>query len=134
MTIPWVFDLSSTFVHLGLGGTATELPDFEWTADFLDRYEAETRSDGPDSRLVVLSPQEEHWSTWERHPAGEEVVIQMSGRAVLIQDLPDGENRCVLDPGHAVINPRGVWHTSDVLEPGMALFITPGFGTEHRPR
>jgi hypothetical protein len=58
----------------------------------------------------------------------------MSGRAVLIQDLPDGENRCVLDPGHAVINPRGVWHTSDVLEPGMALFITPGFGTEHRPR
>ena len=26
------------------------------------------------------------------------------------------------------------WHTADVHEPGSALFITPGRGTEHRPR
>lgn len=39
-----------------------------------------------------------------------------------------------LHAGQAAINPRGVWHTADVHEPGSALFITPGRGTEHRPR
>jgi hypothetical protein len=27
-----------------------------------------------------------------------------------------------------------VWHTADVHEPGDALFITPGQGTENVPR
>jgi hypothetical protein len=39
-----------------------------------------------------------------------------------------------LRAGLAVVNPRGAWHTVDVHEPGLALFITPGRGTEHRPR
>jgi hypothetical protein len=39
-----------------------------------------------------------------------------------------------LEAGQAVVNPRGVWHTVDVHEPGQALFVTPGRGTEHRPR
>ena len=40
-----------------------------------------------------------------------------------------------LGPGPgASINPPGVWHTADVHEPGEALFITPGRGTEHEPR
>jgi hypothetical protein len=34
----------------------------------------------------------------------------------------------------AVINPPGVWHTATVYEPGQALFITAGRGTETRPR
>jgi hypothetical protein len=40
----------------------------------------------------------------------------------------------VLQPGEAMVNPRGVWHTADVHEPGKGLFVTPGRGTEHRPR
>jgi hypothetical protein len=71
---------------------------------------------------------------WERHPAGDELVVQLDGRSILIQDLPDGENRLELGPGQAVINPKGVWHTADVIEPGTALFVTPGVGTEHRER
>jgi hypothetical protein len=39
-----------------------------------------------------------------------------------------------LRPGEAVVNPRNVWHTATVHEPGDALFVTPGRGTEHRPR
>jgi hypothetical protein len=39
-----------------------------------------------------------------------------------------------LTPGMAVINPRNVWHTADVHEPSQLLFITPGRGTENRPR
>jgi mannose-6-phosphate isomerase-like protein (cupin superfamily) len=134
MTTPAAFDLSSTFVHLGLGSVARELPGFAWTAEYLEGYEQETAGDGPDGRLVVMSPQAETWTYWECHPAGDELVVQLDGRSILIQDLPDGHNRIELGPGQAVINPKGVWHTADVVVPGTALFVTPGRGTEHRPR
>jgi mannose-6-phosphate isomerase-like protein (cupin superfamily) len=102
--------------------------------EFLENYEAQTGADGDDGRLVVVSAQERSWDSWERHPAGDEVVVQLAGRVVVIQDTSDGEHRLELGPREGLINPRGVWHTADVLEPGDALFITPGRGTEHRPR
>ena len=83
---------------------------------------------------MTLGRQDVPWDSWERHPAGEEIVVLVSGRVDLIQEI-DGEERVVaLTPGTAVINPRNVWHTANVHEPGDALFITPGRGTEHRPR
>jgi quercetin dioxygenase-like cupin family protein len=69
-----------------------------------------------------------------RHPAGDEVVVVLCGHQTLIQEIDGEQRRIDLHAGHAVINPRGVWHTADVHEPGSALFITPGQGTEHRPR
>ena len=127
------FNLSSTFVHLGLGATATPLPDFSWSREYLDAYTERFDADGNEGRLVCLMPQEATWDSWERHPAGEEVVILLSGRVDLIQEI-DGEERVVpLGPGQAVVNPPGVWHTARVIEPGHALFITPGTGTEVRP-
>ena len=127
------FNLSSTFVHLGLGATATPLPDFSWSREYLDSYTERFTTDGNEGRLVCLMPQEATWDSWERHPAGEEVVILLSGRVDLIQEI-DGEERVVpLGPGQAVVNPPGVWHTARVREPGQALFITPGRGTEGRP-
>lgn len=127
------FNLSSTFVHLGLGATATPLPDFSWSREYLDAYTERFDADGNEGRLVCLMPQEATWYSWERHPAGEEVVILLSGRVDLIQEI-DGEERVVpLGPGQAVVNPPGVWHTARVREPGQALFITPGRGTEGRP-
>jgi mannose-6-phosphate isomerase-like protein (cupin superfamily) len=134
MSTSAVFDLSKTVVHLGLGATTTDLPDFEWTQEYLEGYERSTAGDGDEGRLVVMSPHDHTWTSWERHPAGEELVVQLSGRSVLIQDLPDGERRLELGPGQAAINPKGVWHTADVVEAGRALFITPGRGTAHRPR
>ena len=37
-------------------------------------------------------------------------------------------------PGEYAINGPGVWHTADVDDEATALFITTGWGTEHRPR
>jgi mannose-6-phosphate isomerase-like protein (cupin superfamily) len=128
------FDLSSTFIHLGLGATAVPLPDFEWSAEYLDGYSRRFEGDGDEGRLVTLGEVEASWDSWERHPAGEEVVLLLSGRVDLIQRLDGAERRVALGPGQAVINPPGVWHTADVHEPGSALFITPGRGTEHEPR
>lgn len=134
MPAPEAFDLSTTFVHLGLGSVVRPLPDFAWTAEYLAAYEEETAGDAAEGRLVTLTPQSGTWTSWERHPAGDELVVQLEGRSILIQDLPEGENRLELGPGQAAVNPRGVWHTADVLVPGKALFITAGRGTEHKPR
>jgi quercetin dioxygenase-like cupin family protein len=128
------FDLSQVYVHLGLGARAETLPEFTWSEEYLQRYEAEHEADGDEGRLVMIGPERASWTSWERHPAGDEVVVALSGRQTLIQEVAGGQRRIELRAGQAAINPRGVWHTADVHEPGSALFITPGRGTEHRPR
>jgi mannose-6-phosphate isomerase-like protein (cupin superfamily) len=128
------FDLSKTFVHLGLGSRAVLVPDFEWTPEFLEQYSQKFASDSDDGRLVMIGESTKTWTSWERHPAGEELVVVMSGKLTLIQEI-DGSTRFVpMKSGEAVVNPRGVWHTVDVVEPGRCLFVTPGQGTEHRRR
>jgi mannose-6-phosphate isomerase-like protein (cupin superfamily) len=128
------FDLATTHIHLGLGARAVPLPDFEWSEAYLAAYGERFAADGDEGRLVMLGHSAESWPTWERHPAGEEVVVLLSGRVDLLQRSDDGERRIELRPGQAVVNPPGVWHTADVIEPGDALFITPGRGTENVPR
>lgn len=128
------FDLATTHIHLGLGARATPLPDFEWSPDHLAAYQERFADDGDEGRLVTLFHNDASWTSWERHPAGEEVVVLLSGRIDLVQRIDGVERRVPLRPGQAVVNPPGVWHTADVHEPGDALFITPGRGTEHEPR
>jgi quercetin dioxygenase-like cupin family protein len=128
------FDLRTTCAHLGLGSVVVPLPDFQWSRGYLERYALDTESDGDEGRLVVISPDRGTWTSWERHPAGEELVVKLSGAVTLFQEI-DGAVRAIeLAAGLAAVNPRGVWHTVDVHEPGENLFITPGRGTEHRPR
>lgn len=131
--MPNTFDLSSTYVHLGNGATATPLEDFEWSEAYLDAYQRRFVDDGVEGRLVSLIPQDETWTQWERHPAGEEVVVLLSGRVDLIREVDGKEETVELRPGHATVNPKGVWHRAVVHEPGQGLFITPGVGTELRP-
>jgi uncharacterized cupin superfamily protein len=128
------FDLASTVVHLGAGSTATPVGGADWSPEWLDGYARRFEADGDEGRMVCVFPQAETWSTWERHPAGEELVVLLSGRVDIIQEI-DGEHHTVeLHAGEALVNPRGVWHTANVHEPGQGLFVTPGRGTEHRPR
>jgi mannose-6-phosphate isomerase-like protein (cupin superfamily) len=127
------FDLARTFVHLGQGSTATPLPDFAWTAEYVSAYRSRVASDGKEGRLVCVIAQDATWDSWERHPAGEEVVYLLSGRVDIVQDIDGADHIVELRPGDAMINPTNVWHTARVHQPGLALFITPGEGTEHRP-
>ena len=128
------FDLADTVVHIGLGSTLTPFSGWNWEQATLDRYRDATAGDGAEGRMVCLLPQTETWAGWERHPAGEELVLLLEGRIDLIQEIDGEEQRVELRAGEAAINPPGVWHTADVHEPGRGLFITPGTGTEHRPR
>jgi mannose-6-phosphate isomerase-like protein (cupin superfamily) len=131
--MPTTHDLSHACLHLGLGASVTPLDDFEWSGEYLAGYEARFASDGDEGRLVVVSPQHETWTTWEMHPAGDEVVYLVSGRVDVVQDDGHAETTLELHAGEALVNGRGVWHRSIVHEPGVALFITPGRGTVHRP-
>jgi quercetin dioxygenase-like cupin family protein len=128
------FDLADTVVHLGLASTITPFRDWSWDDATLARYGAATEADGTEGRMVCVFDQGETWTTWERHPAGEELVVLLEGRVDLIQEIDGEERRIELHAGEAVVNPAGVWHTADVHEPGRGLFITPGKGTEHKPR
>jgi mannose-6-phosphate isomerase-like protein (cupin superfamily) len=135
---PRAFELRTTFAHLGLGSVVLSLPGFNWSPEYMERYSAETELDGDEGRLVSLLAHTADWTTWERHPGGDELVVVVSGRLRIIQELANsGEealNVLELAPGQAVINPRDLWHTADVLEAGDALYITPGIGTQHRLR
>jgi mannose-6-phosphate isomerase-like protein (cupin superfamily) len=121
-------------LHLGAGGRAIPQPEFagmEWYEDYARRH----GDDGAEGRLVSLYSFDESWTSWEMHPAGDEVVLCVEGRMTLHQELPDGSCRSVeLAKGDYAINGPGVWHTADVEGSATALFITVGEGTTHRPR
>ena len=128
-------DLTTGAIHLGTGARAVPLPDFDWSAEYLEGYQLRFAADGIEGRLVVMVGGGDDWTSWERHPAGEEVVLVVSGRLDLIQRTADGgERRIPLGPGQAAINPAGVWHTADVHGQATGFFVTPGVGTQGRPR
>ncbi|MCI4645477.1 MAG: cupin [Hyphomonadaceae bacterium] len=129
-----VYDLSTEFLHLGLGATAVPQPPFsgmDWYGDYGARHD----HDGADGRLVSLYSFSSSWDSWEMHPQGHEVVVCLAGRLRLIQEHVDGRVETLeLGPKQYAINAPGVWHTADVDGEVTALFITAGIGTQHRPR
>ena len=121
-------------IHLGLGATAVSEPQFSGMG-WYEGYDQRHHDDLEEGRIVSLFRFEESWTSWEMHPQGEEVVCVVQGHMTLHQALPDGSKQSFgLGAGDYAINPRGAWHTADASEPVVALFITPGKGTTHRPR
>jgi len=82
-------DLTRYPVHLGLGATAVPQPEFTgmaWYGAYIER----TREDGNEGRLVSYYDFAESWDSWEKHPAGDELVVCTAGTITLIQELDDG--------------------------------------------
>lgn len=126
--------LEERFIHLGLGARAVEQPPFTGM-DWYEAYGARHDDDGVEGRLVSQYAFTESWTSWEMHPAGDEVVICIAGAMVLLQEDAQGNlTRVPLAAGDYAINPAGVWHTADIAESATAIFITAGEGTQHRPR
>lgn len=91
--------------------------------------------------MLVSSHQfSQNWSTWEMHPAGDEVVILTSGSATLVfaaSDPANDQETELNEPGQFVVVPKGTWHTAKVTGMASMTFITPGEGTlnqEHPQR
>lgn len=121
-------DLKATYVHLDDGPAARPVPvgpDFWQTID--------RRTELHVGRLVMIAHNDADWPVWEAHPAGEEIVYLLSGAVDLVLDESGGPRTVALQPGQAVIVPRGVWHRAVVHAPGDTLHVTYGAGTTHRP-
>ena len=83
--------------------------------------------------LISMHEFDADWPTWEKHPAGDEVVLLLSGRATLVLRTRDGDQTVELvDPGTYVVVPRGTWHTARISSPTRMMFVTPGEDTENR--
>jgi len=127
-------DLSTTPVHLGLGSRAMPMEGFAWDPAVLDSYLAAVEADGAEGRMVAVFDSEASWTSWERHPHGDEVVVCLDGHITMIREVDGQPDPVDLAPGEAMINPAGTWHTADHTGHARILTITPGIGTEHRPR
>lgn len=120
-------DLSKTYLHLAISGAVTPLtvgPGF-WT---------DMPSILATGRMVSLLKHDCDWPSWEKHPVGEEVIVQLTGHMRLRLALPEGERSVALAAGRCAVVPVNIWHTADISEPSSALYITEGQGTEVRPR
>ncbi len=124
------FDLKSTFVVLHPDQSATPVNVTPTIFNELnDRFD-----DFRERWLFSTFTFRKDWSTREMHPAGDEIVLLLSGNVELILEQ-DGRRRSVRlsDPGSYVVVPRGTWHTAKTKVPTKMLFITPGRGTQNEP-
>ena len=84
-------------------------------------------------RLLSSIPMSKDWTNWEMHPAGDEILFMLEGKATFVLELPGGLKKVDLSAARLLVIPKGVWHTAKVSEPARLLAITAGLGTQHRP-
>ena len=122
------FDLERSYVHLSDGPDAREI---EVTPDFW-----QTIGERPDlmgGRLVVAARFTADWPHWEMHPAGEELVVLVSGALDFVLEHADGGRETLPLRGRgALLVQRGTWHYARVHEACEMWFVTYGAGTRHR--
>ncbi|MEU6633338.1 cupin domain-containing protein [Streptomyces parvus] len=131
---PNAIDLRTTPVHLGLGSRAKPVEGFAWDPEVLHAYSAAVAADGAEGRMVTIIDGDGPGDHWERHPAGDELVVCLSGSVTVTRDVDGVPDRVLLGPGEATVNPAGTWHAVDMAGPASILTITAGLGTDHRPR
>lgn len=76
-----------------------------------------------------------HWagtSEWERHPAGDEIVMVIEGETTLTFLVEGNEQPAPLHGGELVVVPQGMWHKFDTPNAVKVLSVTPQ-PTDHRP-
>ena len=120
-------NLASTFAVLRPDLGVTPVAVTPAVFDELDRRFARFKG----HVLVSIFEFDKDWPSWERHPAGDEIVCLLSGRATFVLD--DGKRIELSEPGSFVIVPKGAWHTAKTTVPTKMVFVTPGEGTENRP-
>jgi mannose-6-phosphate isomerase-like protein (cupin superfamily) len=129
--VPGPHDGVSTAVVFAPSGAATVKPMSESFYQELD-------SEFPDFAGHVLIQRysfDTPWSSWERHPKGDEYVYLLAGDTDLIlwQDGRETVLR-VNQQGSFVVVPRNTWHTARPHAPTSMLFVTPGQDTENAER
>jgi mannose-6-phosphate isomerase-like protein (cupin superfamily) len=132
------FELSSTYAFLEDGGAAPLLAAGEefWMDLMSGRPQTRDaqRAAGGLGWLVAKYPIAEDTKAWEMHPAGEELLVMLSGAMDVVLEESGHETVVSVATGKACIVPRGTWHRQVVRRAGEYLAATYGKGTQHRPR
>ncbi|MEQ8232260.1 MAG: cupin domain-containing protein [Gammaproteobacteria bacterium] len=82
--------------------------------------------------LVAIHEFSRPWGTWEMHPAGDEIVVLLSGQVRFRVRDEAGERSVELSQaGEFLVVPKGRWHTAETAVTTRLLFVTPGEGTAH---
>jgi mannose-6-phosphate isomerase-like protein (cupin superfamily) len=124
-------EILHSYLHVQDGGKTEQIAV---TEQFWSDVVNGARPELDQGRLMSAFSFSANWPSWERHPAGEELVMLLSGSAMLLLEEASGERALLLDTvGSYVLVPQGVWHTARTTQPTTLLFLTPGAGTEHRP-
>lgn len=124
-------EILHTYLHVHDGGKTEQVAVNE---QFWGDLISGARPELDQGRLMSAFSFSADWPSWERHPAGEELVMLLAGSTVLVLEETIGERELLLNTvGSYVLVPQGVWHTARTTQPTTLLFLTPGAGTEHRP-
>ncbi len=131
-------DLWKNYLLLESDGTATVLPG---GGDFWGQLLSGKTTDpgilrlmgSEKGRLLAGLSMGADWTNWEMHPAGDEILFMLEGKATFVLELPDGLKEITLEAGRLLAIPQGVWHTARVIQPARLIAITAGQRTQHRP-
>lgn len=134
---PRAFQLSEEYAFLEDGGAAPLIS--------AQGFWSELMSGKPSSAGVLRVASGDGWlvgryriiedtRNWEMHPAGDELLLMLSGEMTVILEHDHREVAVDLAPGGAFVVPRGTWHRQVMRSPGEYLGATYGKGSEHRPR
>ncbi len=131
-------DLAKNYLLLEPDGTTALLPG---GGDFWSQLISGNATDSgirrlissEKGRLLSMLSMGADWTNWEMHPAGDEILFMLEGKATFVLDLSEGLREIALTAGHLLVIPKGVWHTAKLREPARLLAITAGSGTQHRP-
>lgn len=132
-----VQQLTQTYLHQN---PQQQLKEICGDAEFWQQLSAGVMPELDQGRLMSAFYFDTDWPSWERHPAGSELVLLLTGATEILlcqadTSLPnETTERLVLSqPGDYVVIPAGIWHRARALSPTTLLFLTPGLGTEHQP-
>lgn len=64
-------------------------------------------------------------SEWEQHPAGDEIVMALSGSTTVVLLRSGVEEKLSLSDGDLVVVPQGVWHRFEDSQNLKVFTITP---------
>jgi hypothetical protein len=109
------FDLSEILVGLARDGEARRI---SWTGG------PPPRIDGFTVGAPLITRPAPHCG--EMHPDGDELLYLISGRISVILEEQGTERVVEVEPGQALIVPRGVWHRVLPKEPSRLLHMAPG--------
>jgi mannose-6-phosphate isomerase-like protein (cupin superfamily) len=68
---------------------------------------------------------------WERHTAGDELLLVLAGESLLTVVEGDSKVSQTLSAGQLVIVPEGRWHSNEAIDGVTFLYMTPAEGNEH---